>query len=365
MAKDYYNILGVKKDASKDEIKKAFRKLAHQYHPDKQGGNETKFKEVNEAYSILSDDRKRNEYDTYGQTFNGAGPGGFGGGQGFGGFDFSQFTQGGFGGANGQGFGDFDFGDIFSSVFGGATRERSKRGRDISIDIEISFQESVFGVNRKVLLTKASTCERCHGNGGEPGTEMVSCKTCNGKGRLKEVKRTILGSIATERVCEACHGKGQTPKERCKECKGLGILKRAQEIEIKIPSGIEDGEMVRLSGAGEAVSGGSPGDLYVKIHVKRHPVFRKEGSNIVMDLNIKLSEALLGGERVIPTLDGDIKLSIPEQVGFGEILRVKGKGISDGRNRRGDLLIKIQIELPRKLSREAKKLIEGLKSEGV
>lgn len=360
MAKDFYETLGVKKDASKDEIKKAFRKLAHQYHPDKQGGDEKKFKEVNEAYSVLSDDKKRSEYDTYGQTFGGGGPGagGFGGGfsgQGFGDFDFSQFT-------GGQGF---DFGDIFGDIFGGGQRARTKRGRDISIDIELTFSESVFGVNRKILLNKTSSCERCKGEGGEPGTEMHTCKTCNGKGKIRDVKRTILGSIATERICEDCRGKGKTPKEKCKECKGLGVVKKEQEIDLKIPAGIDDGEMMRMTGAGEAVAGGVPGDLYIKIHVKKHPIFRKEGNNLIMDMNIKLSDALLGGVRTVSTLDGDIKVTIPENITFGEILRVKGKGVPTDKSHRGDILIKINIELPRRLSKEAKKLVEQLKKEGV
>ncbi len=361
MAKDFYETLGVKKDASKDEIKKAFRKLAHQYHPDKQGGDEKKFKEVNEAYGVLSDDKKRGEYDTYGQTFGGGGPqgGGFGGqgfgGQGFGDFDFSQFT-------GGQGF---DFGDIFGDIFGGGQRARTKRGRDISIDIELTFSESIFGVERKILLNKTSTCTRCKGEGGEPGTEMHTCKTCNGKGKIRDVKRTILGSIATERVCEECHGKGKVPKEKCKECRGVGIVKKEQEISLKIPAGIDNGEMVRMTGGGEAVAGGVSGDLYVKIHVKGHPLFRKDGQNLVMDLNIKLSDALLGSVHSISTLDGDIKVTIPENVGFGEVLRVKGKGVPTDKNHRGDILIKINIELPRRLSKDAKKLIEQLKKEGV
>ena len=362
MSKDYYETLGVKKDASQDEIKKAFRKLAHEYHPDKKGGNEAKFKEVNEAYSVLSNEQKRSEYDAYGRTFSGAGgagAGGFGGQGGFGGFDFSQYTQG------GQGFEGFDIGDIFGDIFGGGRRQQAKRGRDISIDIELSFEESIFGVTRKILLNKTSACTRCKGEGGEPGTDYVTCKTCNGKGSIRDVKRTILGSIATERACETCSGKGKTAKDKCKECKGAGILKKQSEIEVQIPSGIDDGEMIRMTGGGEAIAGGTAGDLYIKIHVKRHPVFRKEGRNLLMELNIKLSDALLGGSHVIHTLDGDITVKTPEHISFGEILRVKGKGVPVSKNDRGDLLIKVNIELPRKLSKEAKKLVEQLKGEGV
>lgn len=361
MSKDYYETLGVKKDASQDEIKKAFRKLAHEYHPDKKGGNEAKFKEVNEAYSVLSNEQKRSEYDAYGRTFSGAGGaqgGGFGGQGGFGGFDFSQFTQG------GQGF-DFDFGDMFGDLFGGGRRAQSRRGRDISIDIELSFHESVFGIKRSIILNKTSVCERCKGEGGEPSTEYVACKTCNGKGKIRDVKRTILGSIATERVCDACEGKGKTPKDKCKDCRGAGVLKKESTIDVHIPAGIENGEMVRLSGAGEAVPGATAGDLYIKVHVKPHPTFRKEGSNLIMDLKIKLTDALLGATHTIHTLDGDMSIKTPENVTHGEILRVKGKGVPTGKSSRGDLLIKVNIELPRKLSKEAKRLIEQLKGEGV
>lgn len=363
MSKDYYEILGVQKTATKDDIKKAFHKLAHKYHPDKKGGDESKFKEINEAYNILSDEKKRAEYDTYGKVFGGAGApgaGGFGeaGAGGFEGFDFSGF-------ANGQGFEGFDIGDIFSDFFGGGGRRKTKRGRDISIDIELSFAESVFGTERKVLLNKTAVCDKCQGNGAEPGTEFKICPTCNGKGKINEVKRSFIGSFSTVSVCEACRGTGKIPKEKCTKCKGAGVLRKEQEISIKIPAGIDDGEMIRMTGNGEAISGGVPGDLYVKIHVKRHPLFRKEGNNLVMDLGIKLSDALLGSEYSIATLDGEIKVKIPEGVSFGEILRVKGKGVPAENGKRGDLLIKIKIQLPSKLSKDAKKIVEDLKKEGI
>lgn len=358
MSKDYYNILGVDKKASKEDIKKAFRTLAHKYHPDKKGGDEAKFKEVNEAYSVLSDDKKRSEYDTYGRAFGNGGPGAGQGAGGFEGFDFSQFT-----GANGQGF---DFGDIFSDFFGGGRRSpQGRRGRDISVDTELTFEESVFGVERKILLNKTSTCTVCSGTGGAPGTEFISCKTCSGRGKIRETRGTILGSFTTERVCDTCLGKGKTPKEKCKECHGHGVTKKDHEISVKIPAGIENGEMIRLTGMGEAVAGGTPGDLYIKIHVQRHPTFRKEGLNLLMDLSIKISESLLGGERMIKTLDGDISVKIPERISFGEILRIKGKGVPSERGKRGDILIRVSIETPNKLTKEAKRLIEDLKKEGM
>jgi len=361
MAKDYYQILGIDKKAPKDEIKKAFRTLAHKYHPDKKTGDDAKFKEINEAYSILSDDSKRAQYDQFGS----AGPnGGFGGGYnnssgGFDGFDFSQFTQGG-----GSGF-EFDFGDIFGDVFGGGRRNQAKRGRDISIDIELSFEDSIFGVERTVLLNKVSKCDICSGTGAKKGTEQVICTKCNGKGSVREVKRTFFGQFESQSKCEECQGTGKVPKEKCQTCSGMGILKKETEIKVKIPSGIDNGEMIRLSGAGEATSGGQSGDLYIKVYVKKHALFRKEDTNLIMDLGIKLTDALLGSEVNIKSLDGDITLKIPEGLKQGEILRIKGKGVPYDKGYRGDILIRTGIIMPNKLSRDTKKLIESLKKEGL
>ncbi len=358
-------MLGVDKNASQDDIKKAFRTLAHKYHPDKKGGDEAKFKELNEAYSVLSDEKKRAQYDTYGQAFNGSGgpSGGFGGqsGQGFGGFDFSQFTQ------NGAGFEGFDFSDVLNDFFGGARggKGRARRGRDISVDLELSFEEAVFGVEKKVRLNKTATCDTCKGNGGEPGTEFTTCATCKGKGKIQEMRGTVFGSFATERVCETCYGQGKLPKEKCKTCKGAGVLKKEQEIKIQVPAGIESGEMVRMTGGGEAISGGQTGDLYIKMHVRPHATFKKDGQNLTTDLTVKLSDAILGTERTIKTLDGSINVKIPEHVSFGEVLRVRNQGVPDERGKRGDLLIRIIIELPKKLSKETRKLMEDLRKEGI
>lgn len=349
--KDYYQILGVEKGASKDQIKKAFRSLAHKYHPDKKGGDVTKFKEVSEAYNVLSDDKKRAEYDSYGRVFSG---GGGGSNQGFEGFDFSGF----------QGFEDMNFGDIFSDFFGG-TRERVRRGRDISIDLEVTFAESVFGIERRVLVTKTSACSSCGGSGGKPGSGVKECQTCNGKGQIRETKKSFIGSISSVRTCATCFGSGKVPKEKCGACHGAGVLRKEEEITIAIPPGIDNGEMIRLSGMGEAVLGGVPGDLYVKIHVKKHGTFRKEGGNIVMDLNVKLTDAILGSTYKIQTLDGDISLKVPEGISHGETLRVKGKGIFYEKGRRGDLLINISVTLPTKLSKKSKELFEEIRKEGV
>ena len=283
MSKDYYNILGVDKKASSEDIKKAFRKLAHKYHPDKSGGDEARFKEVSEAYQVLSDEKRRAEYDTYGQTFNAGGaPGGAQG------FDFSGFQ-----GFDGSFNGEFDLGDIFGGMFGGGAQPREHRGRDISIDITVSFSESIFGVERSVLISKTAVCETCKGSGAKPGTKEKKCETCNGMGKIREARSSFIGTFTTVRACDICFGKGKVPEDPCATCHGAGVHRREEEINIKVPAGINNGEVIRLTGAGEAVRGGSAGDLYVKVHVERHKVFRREGSNIIMDLDIKLSDALL------------------------------------------------------------------------
>lgn len=363
MSKDYYNILGVEKNASKEEIKKAFYKLAHKYHPDKKGGNEMKFKEVNEAYQTLSDEEKRAKYDQFGIGYENMGGGYGGAGQGgFGGFDFSGFQNSG---------AEFDFGnlnDIFSDFFGGGmggSRSQVRRGRDISTEMQISFSESVFGIERKILITKTSQCLTCKGSGAKPGSGMATCKHCNGQGKIHETKRSFLGTISSTKVCEECHGAGEVPKELCEKCKGKGVLRREEEISIAIPAGIRDGEIVRMTGMGEAIQKGTSGDLYIKINVASHPVFKREGNDLVMSLNLKLSEALLGREYPIQTLDEEIKVTIPEGVKMNEILRVRGKGVPSSKSKRGDLLIKLNIKLPEKLSRKSRELIEELKKEGI
>ena len=352
MSKDYYTILGINKSASKIEIKKAFHKLAHKYHPDKKGGDETKFKEASEAYSVLSDDKKRSEYDAYGKVFGGGDAGGANANWG----GFSGFEQ-------AQGF-DFDLGDIFGNIFGGGGRQ-ARRGNDISIDMEIAFADSVFGVERKILITKNSVCDTCGGTGAEKGTGMKTCPTCNGNGKIHETKRSFLGAFSSVRVCDKCYGTGKVPEKKCKICRGLGIGRKQEEITVQIPTGINDGEMIRLSRMGEAITGGVTGDLYVKIHVTPHPNFKKEGMNLVMNLGVKLSDALLGTEYTVDTLDGKIKVKIPRGVTHGEILRVRDKGVPAGGQRRGDLLIKLNIKLPSQLSRKAKKIVEELREEGI
>jgi molecular chaperone DnaJ len=355
--KNYYDILGVTKNATEEEIKSAFRKLAHKHHPDKKGGDEKKFKEVSEAYAVLSDKKKRAEYDTYGKTFAGGGPQGAG----FGGFDFSNFQ--GFQGS-GQGGVEFDLGDLFGEFFNGGGG-RNRRGRDISIDIELPFRESIFGTERRVLLTKMSVCDTCGGNGAKKGSKMVTCKTCNGKGEIRETRASFFGTFSSSRQCPHCHGRGEVPETPCEVCRGEGIVKREEEIHVVIPGGVEDGEMIRMPGRGEALVGGASGDLYVKLHVKPDPKFVREGNNLETSLYIKLSDALLGGEYRIQTLDGEETIRVAGGIGHGEVIRVRGKGVPYGRGNRGDLLVRITVEFPKKLSRGARDLIEKLRAEGL
>lgn len=351
--KDYYEILGLQKGASKDEVKKAFRKLAAKYHPDKKSGDEQKYKEITEAYAVLGDEKKKAEYDTYGQSFNGGGPGGGG----FGGFDFSGFQQG------GQGF-EFDLNDIFENFGFGGGRRREQRGRDVSIDINLTFEESIFGVTRKVLITKNNTCAECNGTGGKKGTEMTSCSTCNGNGRIQEIRQSIIGSFTTVRECNTCNGKGKVPKERCPHCAGAGVRRQEEEIGIKVPPGIQNGEVIRMTGRGEAIPNGQPGDLYIKVHVERHATITREGSTLYKKLPIKLTDALLGATYSVETLDGTTDIKIPEGITHGELIRIKGKGVPTGSGR-GDFMVRVSLETPKKLSRKARKLIEELRAEGI
>ena len=365
MAKNYYETLGVDKKASQDDIKKAFRKLAHKYHPDKGTGDESKFKEISEAYSVLGDEKKRREYDTYGQSFPGGGAGargasGFGGNP-FGGFDFSQFQQG-----FGNDGAEFDFSDIFGDLFGGARgAARAPRGRDISIDLELSFKEAVYGTDRTVLIGKVGTCDLCKGTGGKPGTDFETCATCGGRGQIHEVRSTILGQFTSARTCTTCEGTGKIPKEKCPQCKGHGVLRREEEIRVHVPAGIEDGEMIRLPGKGEAVKNGTPGDLYVKIHVKAHPLFRRESNELIMNLPVKLTDALTGTAVPVELLDGTtIEVKIPIMKQAREVVRVRGKGVPAAHGK-GDLLIRLEVALPQKLSGKAKKAIDDLRAEGL
>ena len=355
--KDYYEILGLQRGASKDEVKKAFRKLAAQYHPDKKTGDEDKYKEITEAYAVLGDDKKKAEYDTYGHAFSGAGGGGAGG------FNWQDFAgaQGGFGG---QSF-EFDLGDIFESFgFGGGGRQQARRGRDVSIDINLNFQESIFGVTRKVLLTKTNVCQHCQGSGAKTGVGTTSCTTCGGNGKIRETRQSIMGAFTTVRECSVCHGTGQVPKERCQHCAGAGVARAQEEIAIKVPAGIQNGEVIRMTGRGEAIPHGQPGDLYIKVHVEPHKTIKREGTTLISKLPIKLTDALLGATYTVETLDGSVDIKIPSGITHGELIRIKDKGVPEDRGR-GDFMVKVSVETPQKLSRKAQKLVEELREEGI
>ncbi len=356
--KDYYQVLGLQKGAAKEEVKKAFRKLAAQYHPDKKTGNEEKYKEITEAYAVLGDDKKKAEYDSYGHAFNNAGGGGATGA----GFNWADFAgqQGGF---NGQGF-EFDISDIFENFGFGGGQSKQARGRDISIEINLNFKEAVFGGARKVLITKNSLCDQCQGTGAKTGSGMTQCTTCSGNGKIRETRQSIMGSFTTVRECNICNRKGQVPKEKCPHCAGSGVRRMQEEIEIKVPAGIENGEVIRMTGRGEAMPNGQPGDLYVKIHVESHKTIKREGTTLISTLPIKLTDALLGGSYHVETLDGSVEIKIPAGITHGEMLRIREKGVPTERGR-GDFMVKVNIEIPHKLSRKVQKLVEDLRAEGI
>jgi molecular chaperone DnaJ len=359
--KDYYEILGVSKNASEDEIKKAFRKLAHTYHPDKSGGDEKKFKEISEAYSVLSDSKQRKEYDTRGSGFAG---GGFQGGQGgFGGFDFSQFTNGGGFGNGFQGGVEFDLGDMFQDFFSGGGRSRPRKGSDIQVDVEITFAESITGVDKKISVTKLVACSVCDGTGAK-GKVTHECKVCHGKGRMEEMRRSVFGSIAVQRECDTCHGTGKVPKDVCTTCRGAGTEKKQVSLQVGIPAGIDTGEMLRMNGQGEAILGGSPGDLYIRVHIAIDKRFTRNGAHVEHIHTIKLTESLLGAEHTIPTPDGQTTIMIPAGTVHGEVLSIKGKGFPT-RTGKGNMHVIIHVEVPKKLSKKTKEIITELQKEGL
>lgn len=356
---DYYSILGLKKGASRDEVKKAFRKLSAQYHPDKKTGNEAKYKEITEAYAVLGNETKKAEYDTYGHSFQGAGRGET---SGFGGFSWGDFQTG--SGGNTQGF-EFDINDIFQNFGFGGGRNKTNRGRDISIDINLQFKESIFGVTRKVLVTKNNVCKICQGTGAKTGSEQINCTVCNGAGKIHETRQSILGSFSTVRECDTCNGTGKVPKENCEVCRGTGINRTQEEIEIQIPPGIQNGEVIRMTGRGEAIKGGQSGDLYIKIQVESDLLIKRDGYHLHTKLPVKLTDALLGATYKVATLDGEIAINIPSGITHGELLRIKGQGVPIDGSKRGDFYVKVEIILPKQLSRKARKLVEELKNEGL
>lgn len=348
--RDYYEVLGISKGASDDEIKKAFRQMAKKYHPDLNPGDkeaEVRFKEVNEAYEVLSTPEKKARYDQYGHA--GVDPN-FGAGGGYGG--------GGFGG-----FDDIDLGDIFSSFFGGGSRQANpnapRRGADVSSSVAISFEEAARGCKKQVRVNLVERCPECNGSGAEKGTNAKTCPVCNGSGQERRQQRTPFGVIQTQVVCSRCRGKGRIIETPCRKCSGSGQVRNTATIGINIPAGIDDGQILSIAGRGNmGMNGGPAGDLQVAVTVRPHPVFERDGFNIWMDLPLSFSQVALGAEVSIPTLDGNVNYAIKEGTQPGDVLTLKGKGFPYLRGRgSGDQLVRVVVEVPKNLSSEQKRIL--------
>lgn len=354
MPRDYYDILGVKKDASDDEVKRAFRALAHKHHPDKPGGDAEKFKEINSAYQTLGDAAKRKQYDQFGHAYEQMGAGGAGGFGGFGGFGGQQ---------GGIHFDMGDLGEMFGEAFGmrGAGRQQAQeRGRHIEIDVRITFKEAVFGVEKSVRLRKTMLCEHCGGNGAEKGSALVTCTRCDGSGRVKSVQQTILGAFQTVVTCTRCAGRGKTPERQCGSCAGEGITSGEREISVKVPAGVDDGSVLRISGEGEAAAhGGRSGDLYVNVRVTSDPKFARHAFDIASRAEIPFALAALGGIVPVETVDGPADLKIPAGTQPGQTFRLKGKGVPHLRKTgRGDHIVEVVVKIPERLSKGQKKALD-------
>lgn len=349
---DYYNVLGVPRTASEDEIKKAFRKLAHKYHPDKGTGDEKKFKEINEAYQVLGNSEKRARYDHTGQDYHSQGQGGGAQGGGFGGFEGFDF--------NGSGFED-----VFSDLFGGRAggRGRARAGADIQVDVEITFEEMVTGAKREVRLRKMSECETCKGTGGKPGSKESTCSQCQGAGQVRRTMQSIFGTMQQAVVCDRCQGRGKTYAEQCGTCHGVGRTQREETVSIDIPAGIADGQTLSLGGHGAAGEMGSrSGDLYVNVHVRPHKTLVRRGDDIVSQYAMSYTEATLGAKVSIDTIAGEVIMKIPAGTQPGEVFRIKDKGVPHlQRYGRGDHLVSVTLSVPKKLSSEEKRLVEALR----
>jgi molecular chaperone DnaJ len=356
--RDYYEVLGVSKSASADEIKKAFRKAAVQHHPDKEGGDEAKFKEVNEAYEVLKDQQKRQRYDQFGH----AGVGG-NGGAGAGSAGGNPFE--GFGGFNGQNanfdFGDGGLGDIFGQFFGGNQQRGSglKRGRDVETTIALTFEQAVFGVDEELTLDMEDECEHCKGTTVEPGHSMKTCPTCKGAGQQTRVMNTIFGQIQQAVTCETCKGTGKVPEKICSVCRGKGTQRRKQALTLKVPAGIDDGSTIRLKERGEAIGGGSRGDLYVHIRVKAHKKFTREGDIILSEEHVSMIDAALGTEIDVETVDGMVRMKVPAGTQSGTDFKLSSHGVPHMRgNARGAHIVSVIVDTPTKLTKKQKDLLE-------
>jgi len=343
--RDYYEILGVGRNASNDEIRAAFRKLARQYHPDvnKDGDAEEKFKEINEAYGVLSDSEKRARYDRFGKE----GLGNIGG--------FHDYTT--------------DFSDIFEELFGqfgfstrGSSRRSPRRGRDLQMQVMLTFEEAVFGIEKEIEFQREETCSRCSGSGAEPGTSTTRCPTCNGQGEVRQVRQTFLGQMVQTATCPTCNGRGETISSPCKTCHGSGLERKTVKKKVQIPAGVDGGTQIRLAGEGEpGVYGGPNGSLFLILDVKPHKFFKRRENDILLNLDINVAQAVLGSEIDVPTLDGDEKLKVPSGTQPGKIFHIKNKGVPYlRRNGRGDQLVIINVAIPSKLTREQRDLFEKL-----
>lgn len=358
--RDYYEVLGVEKTATDEELKKAYRKLAKKYHPDANPDNkeeaEAKFKELNEAYEVLSDKQKRNMYDQFGHS----GPNGYAN-------DFSGFSgfDGFSGGFNGAGV-DFDLNDIFSSFFGGGGRRANRngpvRGRDLKVHVEITFEEAAFGVSKEIVINRDEQCDVCKGTGSKPGTSAETCKVCGGRGTITTMQNTILGSFQSSRTCDNCGGTGKVISSPCTECKGRGTVKKQRRIKVSIPAGIDNGQVISLNGEGEpGLRGGGPGNLYITVSVKKHAVFTRKGDSIFCDVHVTFPQAALGAIIDVPTLSGVEKFDLAEGTQTGSIFTLKGKGIKNVNGRGvGDLYFTIIVDTPRRLNTEQRELIKKL-----
>jgi len=346
--RDYYEILGVGRNASDDEIKSAFRRLARQYHPDvnKEPDAEEKFKEINEAYGVLSDSDKRARYDRFGR----AGLGNMGGG-------FHDYTA--------------DFSDLFEEILGGfgfssgrrgASRKSPRRGRDLQMSVSLKFEEAVFGVDKEIEFEREETCSRCEGSGAEPGTSPVKCTTCNGQGEVRQVRQTFLGQMVQTATCPTCNGRGEIISSPCNVCRGAGLERKRVKKKVQIPAGVDHGTQIRLAGeGGPGVFGGPNGSLFLVLDVKPHKFFKRRENDILLNLDINVAQAVLGAEVDVPTLDGDEKLRIPAGTQPGKVFTVKGKGVPYLRRRdRGNQLVIVNVAVPTKLTKEQRELFETL-----
>lgn len=349
--RDYYDVLGVAKGASDDEIKKAFRKKAIEHHPDKEGGDEAKFQEANEAYEVLKDERKRQRYDQFGHAGVGS----------------SAASEGGnpYAGFGGQGqninfdFGDMGLGDIFGSFFGGQqSHQRQSRGRDVETTLDLSFEEGIFGAEHTVNIVINDTCEHCKGTTAEPGHDLKTCDTCKGSGQVMRVTRTVFGDIQQATICHTCKGAGKVPEKVCTVCNGKGTQRKTKEIKIKIPAGIDDGATIRLSEQGEAIANGPRGDLYVHIRVKPDKKFTREGDLVLSEEHVSMIDAALGTEIDVATVDGPIRIKVPAGTQSGTDFKLSGHGVHHLRgNGRGAHIVTIIVDTPTKLSKQQQELL--------